>query len=410
MTNPEQSTYLFFTEGSSDKEYHAHLRRHPSIDEATGQQADLWVVQYANGPRGKVGTAKNKTAEPLPYAEALKAYEALVKSKKKSGYTESESGVRFTATVEGIQASGHAQMLPTAIDHETAMMLAIDPTFCAQEKANGERRSLEVVNGEVRGINKLGLYTAIPENIAAAFSCLQNAFIDGEQVGSQYFAFDFLSGGSLDLRAAGFDKRYATLCHAIEVIHKLHPEHAEDIQVLEAAFTSEEKRALLARIAAEGREGVVYKVVDSAYRPGRSTDALKYKILESASCEVIGHNSQRSVRLGLRNVAGAMLPVGNVTIPANFDVPRVGAIVEVEYLYYNPEGAFEQPVYLGERNDILHEEVNILQINRLKPGVEMDGMGRRIGGAAQQEGSMAEAVMASTSPVEARRKPGGRRP
>lgn len=400
-----QSTYLFFTEGSSDKEYHAHLRRHDEAGASTLPEDDtggLWVVQYANGPRGKVGTAKNKTAEPLPYAEALKVYEALVKSKKKSGYTEAASGVRFTATEEGAQASGHAQMLPSPIDHETALLLAHDSSFCAQEKANGERRSLEIIEGKVRGINKLGLYTAIPENIAAAFSCLQNCLIDGEQVGTQYYAFDLLSAGSLDLRQSGFSKRYKVLRDAIRAVHKLNPEHTGDVQLLQAAFTTEEKTSLLERIGAEGREGVVYKSVDSAYQPGRSTEVFKYKVLESASCEVIAVNNQRSVRVGLRNVAGAMLPVGNVTIPANFEIPRLGAIVEVEYLYYNPEGAFEQPVYLGERNDVDPDDVNILQIRRLKPGVEMDGMGRRIFASDAANESMLAALGAPPDEVTAR--------
>ncbi|EUA70299.1 ATP-dependent DNA ligase domain protein [Mycobacteroides abscessus subsp. bolletii 1513] len=60
-------------------------------------------------------------------------------------------------------------------------------------------------------------------------------------------------------------------------------------------------------------------------------------------------NTQRSVGLSLLGENGWQ-PVGNVTIPANHDVPSVGAVVEVRYLYAAP--ALVQPVYLGERSDV----------------------------------------------------------
>jgi bifunctional non-homologous end joining protein LigD len=44
--------------------------------------------------------------------------------------------------------------------------------------------------------------------------------------------------------------------------------------------------------------------------------------------------------------------VGNVTIPVNFDIPRVGSVVEVRYLYAYPGGSLYQPVYLGARTDV----------------------------------------------------------
>ena len=42
---PEQVS-LFFTEGSSDKEYHVQLRQAPTAP-------DAWVVDFQNGRRGK---------------------------------------------------------------------------------------------------------------------------------------------------------------------------------------------------------------------------------------------------------------------------------------------------------------------------------------------------------------------
>jgi hypothetical protein len=92
---------------------------------------------------------------------------------------------------------------------------------------------------------------------------------------------------------------------------------------------------------------------------------------------VIAQNQQRSVQIGMKNAAGEMVPTGNVTIPSNYVIPPAGAVVEVSYLYYNPGGAFEQPTYLGPRNDILPEEAVLTKITRLKPGVSMDEDGSR---------------------------------
>ena len=44
--------------------------------------------------------------------------------------------------------------------------------------------------------------------------------------------------------------------------------------------------------------------------------------------------------------------LGFVTIPVNYNVPAVGALIEVEYLYAYPNGALAQPVYRGERDDL----------------------------------------------------------
>lgn len=365
-THPEEkSSYLFMTEGSSDKEYHLHLRPVESG----------WCAYYANGSRGRVGTSKPIKEGVFSLEAATKLYEDKLKSKLKSGYTPAESGVRFTNTEQGHKASGHVQQLPTAITQQQAEQLIGDDRFVAQEKANGERRTIEVVDGVVRGINKLGLYVNVPENLVSAFTGFGDAVFDGEQVGTTYHAFDLLAYRGQDLRNEPFGRRYELLSQ--EVLAGLGASVYPAVRLLRAAFTAQEKRELLNLLHSLNGEGLVFKDVASVYEPGRSKAALKFKFCESSTCQVLAINQQRSVQLGLLNAAGVHVPVGNVTIPANFAVPAVGELVEVQYLYYNPEGAFEQPVYLGPRNDILPEEANLSQVTRLKPGVGMDETGRR---------------------------------
>lgn len=348
----EQSTYLFFTGGGSDKEYHAHLR----------QKSGGWVVDYANGKRGHVGQSKPKTPAPLDYEAAKKVYEDLVKSKKKDGYTESESGVRFTNTDNERAASGHEQQLCVPLDPSQIGTVLNSPAWGAQQKANGERRTVRIQGDEVRGINKLGLYVNIPETWAD-MRAFGDCLIDGEQVGATFYAFDLLEVEGQNLRNQAFEQRFNRLAEMVYGMENV----VSSTRLLALATTTLEKQKLLARLEAENHEGLVFKLLGGHYTPGRDPNSLKHKFTESSTCCVLAQNQKRSVQIGLLDNAGRMVPVGNVTIPGDAPLPAPGALVEVQYLYFNPGGAFEQPVYLGVRNDILAHEATLAQVTRYKP-------------------------------------------
>ena len=57
-----------------------------------------------------------------------------------------------------------------------------------------------------------------------------------------------------------------------------------------------------------------------------------------------------------------VVPVGNVTIPPNHEVPGIGAAIECRYLYAHRGGSIFQPVYLGVRDDIRAEECQLSQL------------------------------------------------
>lgn len=78
----EQTTTLFFTSGSSDKEYRVELRA----------KDGLWDVTAYNGKRGKANTARVQTLEPVSYENALKIFNTAVAKKTKEGYVEDSSG------------------------------------------------------------------------------------------------------------------------------------------------------------------------------------------------------------------------------------------------------------------------------------------------------------------------------
>ena len=360
----EQSTYLFLTGGGSDKEYHVHLRERFQWGSSVG-----WVVDYANGKRGHVGQSKPKTPAPVAYEAAREVYDDLVKSKKKDGYTESESGVRFTNTDNERAASGHEQQLCVPLAASELVTVLNSSAWGAQQKANGERRTVRIQGDEVRGINKLGLYVNIPETWAD-MRAFGDCMMDGEQVGTTFYAFDLLEVGTQNLRNQSFEQRYAVLAGMLNGMEGVIP----SVRLLSLARTTLEKQKLLARLEAENHEGLVFKLLSGHYTPGRDPNSLKHKFNESSTCCVIKQNQKRSVQIGLLDDAGRMVPVGNVPIPPDAAIPEVGALVEVQYVYYNPGGAFEQPVYLGERNDILAHEATLAQVTRYKPKEDAQGV------------------------------------
>ena len=94
---------------------------------------------------------------------------------------------------------------------------------------------------------------------------------------------------------------------------------------------------------------------DTPYQPSANASQVSGLLPELLNAVVAQVNAQRSVGLALLNHEGWQ-PVGNVTIPPNHKVPKVGAVVEVRYLYAHRDGSLYQPVYLGERSDVTVEE------------------------------------------------------
>jgi bifunctional non-homologous end joining protein LigD len=122
------------------------------------------------------------------------------------------------------------------------------------------------------------------------------------------------------------------------------------------AFTKKEKKALFDAVKRANGEGVVFKEKAAKHAPGRPASGgsqLKYKFVATASCVVARQNGKRSVALELIDGVGKRFRIGNVTIPANHEMPAVGAVAEVRYLYAFPNGgSLYQPIFLGMRDDI----------------------------------------------------------
>lgn len=336
-----KSITLYFREGSSDKVYQATVQ----------PKGAGFVVNFAFGRRGTTLQTGTKTAKPVDYQAAVKAYDKLVREKMAKGYTPGEDGTPYQGTEREAAATGIFPQLLNPIDQEQAEKLIADDDWWMQEKFDGKRILIRRDGAQVTGINRKGLAVALPQPISEQALALggQQWLLDGEAIGDIYVAFDLLEKANTDLRKAPYINRLTKLSRMLESSGK------DPIRLVQTACTAAAKRELLAQFRRENREGVVFKRSTAPYAPGRPAsggDQLKLKFTATASCIVAKVNgTKRSVALVLLE-GGKRVPVGNVTIPASQAIPTAGSVVEVRYLYAYPGGSLFQPVCLGHRDDI----------------------------------------------------------
>jgi bifunctional non-homologous end joining protein LigD len=231
------------------------------------------------------------------------------------------------------------------------------PEWVMQEKMDGQRAILIKRGRSVTLINRNGKSIKCPPNVMAnALALRGEVVLDGELVGSTFYAFDLLSNGK-DYRSSPVVDRHNKLVSVLIPTYRGH----NAIPFVPMGRSLSEKRVMLALIKELNGEGVVFKRSSSPYTPGRPSvggDQLKFKFYATASFIVSKVNERRSVQI--KTTDGKAW--GNVTIPPNKRIPPVGAVVEVRYLYAYRNGCVFQPVYLGERTDILKRECKASQL------------------------------------------------
>ena len=350
---------LYYREGSSDKVYQAALE----------PKGDLFVVNFAYGRRGSTMNTGTKTQTPVDYDSAKSTYDKLVGEKKAKGYTEGPDGTPYQHTDKEDRATGILPQLLNPIDEQEVKRLLKDPSWCAQEKFDGRRMLVRKHAAEIHGLNRKGFLIGLPETVFQVVRTISSDFIlDGECVGDVFYAFDLLEWDGEDYRVHPYQRRLGSLTRIL----KRPGLHA--IRLAETATDPANKERLFRHLQAEKREGVVFKRLDAPYTPGRPNSGgtqLKHKFYATCSAVVSKINDKRSVELRLLNGQG-WIPVGNVTIPPNFNVPAVGEVVEIRFLYaFRESNALYQPVYLGPRQDIERHECVLSQL-KYKSAAEED--------------------------------------
>jgi len=345
---------LYYQQGPSDKVYHAHL-------EAKG---DGWIVNFAFGRRGSTLQTGTKTAEPVAYDKAKKIYDKIVAEKMGKGYTPAAGGTPYAGTENAGKVSGLLPQLLNEIDDAELELLLNDSNHCGQEKFDGKHTMVRK-SDIVEGTNKKGLLIAIPLPIQKALEAFSGTFVgDGEAIGDILHIFDLLEIGGQNLRPTPYKARYLELMNLVA----RSPASGGAIHLVETAWTPKEKRQMFERLKKQKREGMVFKLISAPVTVGRPSSGgsqLKYKFYSTASVVVTKVNIQRSVAFSVYDNSGNIsvpVPIGNVTIPANQPVPKVGQVLEVRYLYAYKGGSLFQPTSLGVRDDVDPPECVIGQL------------------------------------------------
>jgi bifunctional non-homologous end joining protein LigD len=347
---------LGYQEGTSDKIYRASI-------EAKGTG---FVVNFAFGRRGSSMNVGTKTPDPVSLEVAVSIYENLVDSKLDKGYTPTDQAARpeLDGKLSDIKKrdTGLRAMLLNPITEDDAAQYLRDSNWCAQEKFDGKRIMLRKTGLDIIPANRRGQSTGFPSALSAQMMQVQGDYVvDGELVGDRFYAFDLLENKKGDLRTMPYKAR-------LEALQAQFGKLSGDVIVAETAF-GKAKEKLMARLRAAKKEGIVFKHVREEWNPGRPASggcALKCKFWASCSCIVIRANTRRSVEIALDGMT-----VGNVTIPLNHEIPSVGQVVEIRYLYVNGAGgALYQPVYLGQRDDVTVRECTVAKQNLKYKGSE----------------------------------------
>jgi len=342
-TKPERIT-LYYREGSSDKVYQASIE----------PEGELFLVNFAFGRRGSTLSTGTKTQTPVNHDQATRIFAKLVAEKKAKGYTEGPEGTPYQHTQQQDRVTGILPQLLNPIDETEAQTLVTASGWCMQEKFDGRRMLVRKAGAEIHGINRKGLLIGLPETIFGSVRSIPGNFVlDGECIDDLFCAFDLLEHEGEDVRLQPYQRRVVRLS---SVLNRSGLRH---IQFVETAIDPDHKQRLFDRLKFQKKEGVVFKKLDAPYTSGRPNSAgpqLKHKFYATCSAVVSKINEKRSVELKLLNGDG-WNSVGNVTIPANFQVPEVGQVVEIRYLYaFKESNALYQPVYLGARKDVeIHE-------------------------------------------------------
>lgn len=330
-----ESIALFSTKNGADKTYQIHLEA----------KEGGFVVNGLNGRRGGTLKLQPKTPVPLPYAEAKKVYDDLLKSKLKDGYRPGEDGPAYESPLDvGTPIGIELHLLTQAPESDIERYLT-DDRYLAQEKHDGERRPV-ARRETVIGGNKNGFQVQMPKAMVEVLALLdEDTEIDAEQVGDTLFVFDALKMGGQSFRGHGCLDRTSLVRDLVAVMGK-----PGNIVAVENAIGTAAKRALYARLRATRKEGIVFKLINAPYGVGKNGDQIKIKFIESATLQVAAtHQTKRSITVQAFNADNEVIRLGSVTVPPNYPMPAIGELVEIEYLYV--VSSLVQAVYKGVRTD-----------------------------------------------------------
>lgn len=330
---------------------------------AGARGADAYIGQYGKGMKAPKAVMFARLADIKGFPEmSARFWEhayfmATGLSEKYQAGASSPAAECDLVPVALKESFGQRPELLTFVDYAEAIRLASDPRIGVQVKKDGKRlltRSVKGANGfSVTAGNKKGLQIVTSLAITEAVARLGVPVeLDGENVNGVYFVFDLLSIDGVDFRDRSYLDRYL----ALEALLRDSGEAA--LQLVRLYIGKEEKLAYIAELKALGAEGFVMKPLYETYREGENNQRKNQFRALGAFIVGVRNGAKNSVAISVYRPDGSLRDMGNLSIPANRDIPEMGSVVEVEYLYCHTakNGKLNQPVFKEIRCDVEAKE------------------------------------------------------
>ena len=306
------------------------------------------------------------SAEPIPARQTHRDIETLglllaalgaapetlqILDKARAAAAAEMVGTGTTITIPAPMVVWLPQLLNSLSEDEFDNFISgLDETWCAQELFRGKRLLIFKDASGVFAEESYGKRYEIPVPILEAVKQLSgNCILDGVADKNIFYTYDLLKRGDEDCRPKPYGDRYKNL----ETI--VGTKNTGAVRIVPTVIGKSATYKRYEELKKRDAEGIVYKDLCAKHEAGDNHQTqFKFKFYAHCSAVVIRHNDKRSVALALYldDGSGSGMAIGNVTIPANYEIPAVGNVVEVAYLYYFPGGSLHQPVYQGVRTDI----------------------------------------------------------
>lgn len=242
--------------------------------------------------------------------------------------------------------------LADSADDQTAIRHLSSDEWRCEQKVDGVRLLVHVHQGKVVGINRKGVITLMPPEVANAFVWFDGEWVfDGELVKNTYWVFDMPRALDLVTPSVPYGDRRSLLEQVWDGF-----EMPACVSLLPSLQDSVSKIKATSALREAGGEGVMLKRTAAPYSPGRRTkDVLKYKFVKDVDCIVmqLGLEGKQNFSVGLVDEeTGEIIEVATVSALTG-DGPRVeiGNVVTVRYLYASDDRRLVQPTLPRLRDD-----------------------------------------------------------
>jgi len=282
--------------------------------------------------------------------------------------------------MQQVQQASKAAINPKALPQllneitlEEALALLEDDDWVLAQKMDGENRPIMNEAAAVSGFNRSAEVVPLPLDIEAFFAqdALKDCTFSTEEVNGRMYVFDIMDVHGKSCRHLPLRERLVILADVLKTAMIAMP--TINVLMVNHHYDTESKKKAFYQIQDADQEGVVFKKLSSTFiagRPNSGGDQLKFKFWSTATVVVTGgREGKRSVSLAVLDDNGRFIGVGNVTVPANKDIPSENEYIEVRYLYYFALGSLFQPTFLRLRTD-KHEADKVSQL-KLKPYVAL---------------------------------------